>query len=102
MFKSCYSFNSLINELKKNNISFLNKDICAILKNNELIFYIKKDNLYESFIPIIIDGEIDMKSLIFIKKSSRWVKRFLYEKNCYLSDVRFLIYYKNVFYLIKK
>ena len=102
MFKSCYSINSLVDELKRNNITFLNRDICAFLRNNKLLFYIKKDNLYDSFIPVIIDGSINRKALIVIKKSSRWLDNFLYERNCSLSDIRLLLYYKNVFYLIKK
>ena len=102
MYKSHYDFNSLLNELKSNHISFLDDNICALLKNNKLTFYIKKDSINFSFIPLIIDGVINTKSLLLLRKSSTWLLSVLSKKNCPLSDVRFFFFHNGTYYLIKK
>ena len=102
IYKSNYDFISLINDFKKNGISSIDDNICAILKNGKVSFYIKKNSLNDFFIPIVKDGYLNIKLLKYINKNKIWFDRFLYKNKCSLKDIKLLLYHKNTFYIIKK
>ena len=101
LFKNNYTLSSLFKDIRKNKISFLDDNICGILKDNELVFYSKNIRL-DRPISIIINGSICLKELYTIGKNKKWLNRRVEENNCNIDDIFYSFYYNNKLYLIKK
>ncbi len=101
MFKNNFSIINLLEEIKKNNISFLDENICAILIDKKLIFYSKREKLNRP-VSLIIDGNICLQELNKIGKSRTWLFNKLLEQKCNINDIFYSFIYKNKLYLIKK
>ena len=105
MFKNIkrlnYSVIDLFKELRKNNISIIDKDICGIIENNKLFFYLK-ENVSNKPVPIIINGVICINELKMIGKDSFWINKYIDKKNILLKDIFYSFYYNNKIYIIKK
>ena len=101
MIKNKYSITSLYSDLKKNNISFLNRDICAILNNKKLVFYTKEEVVGKPR-TIIIDGKICFNELYMIGKGVKWLNRMIINNDTDIKDIFYSFYYNNKLYIIKK
>ena len=52
--------------------------------------------------PLILDGEINKKTLNYIKKDKFWLEEELAKKNLELNDVFYAFYRKKKIFLIRK
>ena len=101
MYKNNYSIYSLFKDIKKNNLSFIDDRLCAILENNKLVFY-SKDDMVNKPISIIINGNICYKELSLIGKNKRWLRKRVEENNHIIEEIFYSFYYNNKLYIIKK
>lgn len=99
MIKNKYSLLKLFNDLKKDNILSLNKNICAVLVNNKLMFYYK-NKINNRVVSIIINGNICYKELEVIGKDYNWLSRLLDKTK--LDSIIYSFYFNNILYIIKK
>lgn len=99
LLKNKYSINSLLSDLKKKNISYINNDICGILQDKKLVVY-SKDILFDEPISLIVNGKINLKGLNQINKDERW----LYNKinSIDILNIFYSFYYNHKIYIIKK
>ena len=52
--------------------------------------------------PIILDGEINQKTLEFLKKTKQWLENELQKKDLEITDIFYAFYKNNKIYLITK
>ena len=52
--------------------------------------------------PLIIDGSIQNKALLYIHKSKEWLEEELNKKKLTLKDVFYAFYKGNKIYIVKK
>jgi len=101
LFKNNYSITLLLNDIRKNKLSFFDENICGILKNKEVTFYSKNIRL-DRPISIIVDGNICKKELYTIGRNKKWLNKRVKENNCNIEDIFYSFYYNNKLYMIKK
>ena len=52
--------------------------------------------------PVILDGEIQMRALEYIKKNKSWLEKELAKKGLQIKDVFYAFKKKNQIYIIRK
>lgn len=94
-----YSYQKLIQNLKKKGIKDLNKIDYCFLYNNELIVFKSDNNNYP--ISLIIDGKVIDDNLKCIKKDDFWLEKEISNNNLSLKDINYAFYkdYKIYFLL---
>lgn len=103
MVKQRYSLNDLLLQLRDKSISTIEDVEYAILETNgKLSVFEKKKNKNVFPLPLVIDGVIKDDNLKLIKKSTRWLKNALNNKNVLLKDVFYAFYKDSEIYIIKK
>ena len=105
MVKQRYTLDDLLISLRQNSIKDIESVEYAFLEpNGKLsIFKYSPFKLKSSFpMPIILDGEIQEKSLKYIHKNKTWLNNELNNKNILLENVFYAFYRGKKIYIIKK
>jgi len=93
-----YSYDKLINNLKRKGIKDVSEiDYCA-LYNNELIVF--QSNIKNYPVSLIVDGKLIKDNLLAIKKDGGWLNKSLQKNNLTLKDVSYGFYKNNKLYLL--
>ena len=105
MVRQRYSMDDLLLTLRQKSIKELNEVEYAFLEPNGKLS-IFKYNLFRiktSYpMPIILDGEINQKTLEFLKKTKQWLEKELQKKDLEIDDIFYAFYKNNKIYLITK
>ena len=105
MVRQRYSMDDLLLSLRQKSIKELNEVEYAFLEPNGKLS-IFKYNLFKiktSYpMPIILDGEINQKTLEFLKKTKQWLENELQKKDLEITDIFYAFYKNNKIYLITK
>ena len=105
MIHQRYSMDDLLLSLRQKSIRDINEIEYAFLEPNGKLS-IFKYNLFHiktSYpMPLILDGEINKKTLNYIKKDKFWLEEELAKKNLELNDVFYAFYRKKKIFLIRK
>ncbi len=105
MVRQRYSMDDLLLSLRQKSIKELNEVEYAFLEQNGKLS-IFKYNLFRiktSYpMPIILDGEINQKTLEFLKKTKQWLEKELQKKDLEIDDIFYAFYKNNKIYLITK
>ena len=105
MVKQRYSLDDLLINLRQNEIRNIDEVEFAVLEpNGKLsVFKYKPFKIKGSYpMPLILDGNLQEKSLKYIKKSKNWLMKELESKNIELENI-FYAFQKNIkIYIIKK
>lgn len=104
MIKLRYSLDDLLISLRQKEIRNIDEVEYAFLEpNGKLsifkygIFKIKK--AYP--MPLIVDGQVQEKALLYIKKDKDWLMNQIIEKNLNLENIFYAFYKNNKIYVIK-
>ena len=105
MIHQRYSMDDLLLSLRQKSVRDINEIEYAFLEPNGKLS-IFKYNLFHiktSYpMPLILDGEINKKTLNYIKKDKFWLEEELAKKNLELNDVFYAFYRKKKIFLIRK
>ena len=105
MIKQRYSMDDLLLSMRQKSIHDLKEIEYAFLEpNGQLsIFPYRPFRLASSYpMPLILDGEINKKTLDFIKKDKIWLKEELSKKNLEVKNIFYAFYKNKKIYIIKK
>ena len=105
MVRQRYSMDDLLLSLRQNEIKDLNEIEYAFLEPNGKLS-IFKYNLFRirsSYpMPIILDGEVNKKTLEFLKKEQTWLEQELEKKGLSIADIFYAFYKNKRIFFIKK
>lgn len=105
MVKQRYSMDDLLLSLRQKEIRNIEDVEYAFLEPNGKLSVFKY-NFFKTHsaypMPIIVDGNIQKKSLKFIHKTIAWLELELKKNNLELKDVFYAFYKKNQIYIVKK
>lgn len=105
MIRQRYSMDDLLLSLRQKEIKSIDEIEYAFLEPNGKLS-IFKYNLFKTKgnypMPIIVDGEVQKKALVYIKKDRRWLDNELANKGLKVKDVFYAFKKKNKIFLIKK
>ena len=93
LIKEKYSYESLINSLKKHGVDRPDLVDYCIKQGNDLIIF-QKNSIKNYPISLIIDGEILKDNLLSINRSLEWINKKIIENNLELKSINYA-YYKN-------
>ena len=105
MVKQRYSMDDLLLSLRQKEIKDLEEVEYAFLEpNGKLsIFQYNFLHLKTSYpMPLILDGEINKKTLEYLKKDQEWLEREIHAKNLQIKDIFYAFYKNGKIFLIKK
>lgn len=105
IIKQRYNMDDLLMELRLKEIKNIDEIEYAFLETNgELsIFKYNPIKISGSYpMPLILDGEIQDKTLKYIKKSKNWLNIKLQQKKLVPEDIFYAFYQKTKIYIIKK
>ena len=105
MVKQRYSMDDLLLSMRQKSIHDLREIEYAFLEpNGKLsIFPYRPFKICSSYpMPLILDGEINKKTLQFIHKDKIWLKEELAKKNLEIQNIFYAFYKNKKIYLIKK
>lgn len=105
LIKQRYTLDDLLLSLRQNSIKDIESVEYAFLEPNGKLSVFKYNpfKIKSSFpMPIILDGEIQDKSLKYIHKSKEWLNEELNQKHLLLKDVFYAFYKGKKIYIIKK
>ena len=105
MVKQRYSLDDLLINLRQNEIRNIDEVEFAVLEpNGKLsVFKYKPFKMKGSYpMPLILDGNLQEKSLKYIKKSKNWLMKELESKNIELENIFYAFQKNNKIYIIKK
>lgn len=105
MIKQRYSLDDLLLSLRQNQIKSLEEVEYAFLENNGKLSIFKYNILKTNSnypIALIIDGEIQEKTLKNIHRTKAWLHLYLKKQNTELKDVFYGFYKNKKVYLIKQ
>ncbi len=105
MVKQRYTLDDLLLQLRQKDIRSIEEVEYAILESNGKlsvfkygILKIKKDLP----LPVIVDGNIQYKTLKYLNKNKMWLLNNLDNQNIKLNDVFYAFYKSSKFYIIKQ
>lgn len=105
MIRQRYSMDDLLLSLRQKEIKSIDEIEYAFLEPNGKLS-IFKYNFFKTKgnypMPIIVDGEVQKKALVYIKKDRRWLDNELAQKGLTVKDVFYAFKKKNRIFLIKK
>lgn len=104
MTKQKYNLSDLLLQLRDKGIRSIEEVDYAILETNgKLSVFQKQDDTKNVFpLPIILDGIIEEKNLVYINKNRKWLKSILKTKNIELDEIFYAFYKDSDIYIIKK
>lgn len=93
-----YSYNRLINNLKRKGIKdILSIDYCALYNNDLIIF---QSNIKSYPVSLIVDGKIIKNNLVLINKKDNWLMEEINNNNLELKSIAYAFYKdKNLYFL---
>lgn len=100
MSKLRYSLDDLISQLREQGVKSLEEVNYAILENNGKLSVFTDDNIYP--MPIILDGVIDIDTVLNMHKDVDWVYSILKKNHIALEDVFYAFYTKEKTYIIRR
>ena len=104
MIRQRYTLDDLLLQLRQSNIKNISDVEYAVLENNGKLS-IFKYNLIKSKtdfpLPLIVDGSIQNKTLLYLNKDKNWLNSKLIKYDINIKNVFYAFYKKNKFYLIK-
>lgn len=104
MIRQRYTLDDLLLQLRQSNIKNISDVEYAVLENNGKLS-IFKYNLIKSKtdfpLPLIVDGCIQNKTLLYLNKDKNWLNSKLIKYDINIENVFYAFYKKNKFYLIK-
>lgn len=105
MVRQRYSMDDLLLSLRQKSIKDLQEVEYAFLEPNGKLSIFKYNLLKISSpypMPLILDGEINIKTLEFLQKEKNWLVQSLKQKNLVVSDIFYAFYKNKKIYIIKK
>lgn len=105
MVRQRYSMDDLLLSLRQKSIKDLQEVEYAFLEPNGKLSIFKYNLLKISSpypMPLILDGEINIKTLEFLQKEKSWLVQSLKQKNLVVSDIFYAFYNNKKIYIIKK
>lgn len=105
MVKQRYSMDDLLLSMRQKEIKDLNEIEYAFLEPNGKLSifkynFLKIKSAYP--MPLILDGEINKKTLQFLKKDKFWLEKELEKKNLEIQNIFYAFYKGTKIYLITK
>lgn len=105
MVRQRYSMDDLLLSLRQKEVKDLQEVEYAFLEPNGKLSIFKYNLLKISSpypMPLILDGEINIKTLEFLQKEKSWLVQSLKQKNLVVSDIFYAFYKNKKIYIIKK
>ncbi len=104
MTKQKYNLNDLLLQLRDKSIRSIEEVDFAILETNgKLSIFKKQDQDNDIFpLPLVLDGVIEEKNLVYINKNRKWLKSVLSNKKIKLEDIFYAFYKDGEVYIINK
>ena len=105
MIRQRYSMDDLLLSLRQKSIRDINEIEYAFLEPNGKLSIFKYNflRMKTSYpMPLILDGEVNKKTLNYLKKDRYWLEDELAKKNLELDDVFYAFYRKKKIFLIRK
>ena len=105
MIHQRYSMDDLLLSLRQKSIRDINEIEYAFLEPNGKLSIFKYNflRMKTSYpMPLILDGEVNKKTLNYLKKDKYWLENELAKKNLELEDVFYAFYRKKKIFLIRK
>lgn len=105
MIHQRYSMDDLLLSLRQKSIRDINEIEYAFLEPNGKLSIFKYNflRMKSSYpMPLILDGEVNKKTLNYLKKDKYWLENELAKKNLELEDVFYAFYRKKKIFLIRK
>lgn len=100
MIKLRYTLDDLISQLREQGIKSIEEVGYAVLEKNGKLSVFKEKNNYP--MPLILDGQIDFKTLKEIGKDEMWLYKLIKERNIELENIFYAFYKSDETYIIKK
>ena len=98
LIRNNYSYQKLINNLRKKGFKNLNDIEYCGLYNNELVIF--KNNFKTYPVSLIIDGKLIENSLKNINKNSLWLDEMLKINNLVIKDIEYAFYKDDKLYFL--
>lgn len=105
LIKQRYTMDDLLFSLRQKSIKSIEDVEYAFLEPNGKLSIFKYNILKTSShypMPLILDGEIQKKTLIYLKRDLNWVNKKLFSQNLKADDIFYAFMKKNKIYIIKK
>ncbi len=105
MVKQRYSMDDLLLSLRQKEIKDLEDVEYAFLEPNGKLSIFKYNFLHLKTnypMPLILDGEINMKTLDYLNKTKNWLQNEIEKKNLTIKDIFYAFYKGKKIYLITK
>lgn len=100
LVKLRYTLDDLISQLREQGIKSIEEVGYAVLEKNGKLSVFKEKNNYP--MPLILDGQIDFKTLKEIGKDEMWIYKLIKERNIELENIFYAFYKSDETYIIKK
>lgn len=100
LVKLRYTLDDLISQLREQGIKSIEEVGYAVLEKNGKLSVFKEKNNYP--MPLILDGQIDFKTLKEIGKDEMWLYKLIKERNIELENIFYAFYKSDETYIIKK
>ena len=101
MKKQRYNVEDLLMQLRDNSVKSISEVDYAVLETNGKLSIFKKDNNTDYPLPLILNGEVNLKTLKSIKKNERWLDFELEKLNINKEDIFYCFYENNNLYIIE-
>ena len=104
MVKQKYNLDDLLVQMRSKGYRSVEEIEYAILENNGTLSIFENTNTKTPYpFPIILDGEIQIATIKYLKKDKKWLLNILKKKHISLNDVFFAFYKdKNIFIIKNK
>ena len=104
MLRQRYNIEDLLGQLREQGIKSIEEVDYAILETNGKLSIFKKDDDPSSTypLPVIIDGEIQNKTLLHINKTVEWLEKELQIEDVIPQEVFYAFYKNKNLFIIKK
>lgn len=100
MSKLRYTLDDLLTSLREHGVKSVEEVNYAVLENNGKLSIFPKELDYP--LPIILDGVIQMETLVELGKDEYWIAKILRQKNVQLKDVFYAFYTSQKTFIITK
>ena len=103
MVQQRYNLDDLLTQLREKHIRSLEEVDYAILETSGKLSVFRKDSKTAGQfpLPLILDGQIDEKTLNRIKKDEKWIYSVLKKEKVKLEDIFYAFYRNDKLYIIK-
>ncbi len=105
MVRQRYSMDDLLLSMRQKEIKDLNEIEYAFLEPNGKLSIFKFNFFHTKTnfpMPLILDGEINKKTLEFLKKDKFWLEEEIHKKNLEIKNIFYAFYKNKKIYLITK